>query len=59
MAHSKQALDVAKEIQEMQKLGIIKPENQVEFALKHADEYEAMKVCDIADAILVDYYNQS
>lgn len=53
--YSQFAQDCAKEIQEMQKLGIIKPKNQVEYALAHADEYEAMKVCHTVDALLVEY----
>ena len=43
--------DVAKDIQECQKLGIMECGVQVEYAILHADEYESMKVSECADFI--------
>ena len=45
--------EVVKEIQEMQKLGIVRANEQVEYAMEHAEEYEdsCMRVSDCASLI--------
>ena len=44
---------VVAEIQELQKLGVIRADGQVEYALKHADDYRNMTVRECADLMIV------